>query len=229
MNRSVVPPRRLAQATSWVFDLDNTLYPASCLLFKAIERRMTQFVAQILDTDLDAALKVQKQYFKAHGATMRGLMIHHGVDPTVFLDYVHDVDLSPIPKSPQLNNALGRLPGRKIVFTNASVRHSERILNHLDIAHHFEAIFDIVASDYVPKPEPTVYASFVERYGIEPTTSVMVEDIAVNLKPAAAMGMATLWIKTDTKWGQYGSDEPHVQHVTEDLPGWLDALTSDVP
>lgn len=228
MSRFAPPPRRLAQSSSWVFDLDNTLYPASCLLFRAIERRMTQFVAETLGTDLDSAFKVQKQYFKDHGATMRGLMINHGVDPVRFLDYVHDVDLSPIPPSPQLDRALGRLPGRKLIFTNASVRHSERILGHLGIAHHFEAIFDIVASDYIPKPEPAVYATFVERYGVEPASSIMVEDIAVNLRPAAAMGMATLWVKTDTKWGQYKSDEPHVHHATEDLPGWLDELTSNV-
>lgn len=210
-----------------MFDLDNTLYPAACRLFLVIERRMTQFVAELLETDLDSALKVQKRYFLDHGATMRGLMIHHGVEPERFLAYVHDVDLTPIPPDPVLDAALTRLPGRKVIFTNASVHHAERVLNRLGVTEHFEAIFDIAAADYVPKPEPAVYDSFVRRLGIDPASSVMVEDMALNLKPAAAMGMATVWVKTDTRWGRIGSDEPHVHHVVENLSAWLAALTID--
>ena len=215
----------LIRAETWVFDLDNTLYPASSRLFDQVDWRMTHFIAEYLDVDPVAARKVQKTYFREHGTTMRGLMDRHGLDPKIFLDFVHDIDLSPISPCPVLAQSLDRLPGRKIIFTNGSVGHADRITRHLGIHHHFEGVFDIVQSDYVPKPAAAVYQRFIEIFDVDPATTVMVEDMAKNLVPAAALGMTTVWVRTDTTWGGEGADDGHIDHVIDDLSAWLGSLT----
>ena len=229
---TTAPPRsdanatRFAEADAWVFDLDNTLYPASSNLFDQIDHNITTFIAENLQLKWKDAYRVQKTYFHEHGTTMRGLMDRHGIDPAEFLEYVHDIKLSPVNPAPTLERALNRLSGRKIIFTNGSTDHAQRVMARLGVGHHFEAVFDIVESDYVPKPEPTVYARLVERYRINPTTTVMVDDIARNLAPAAALGMTTVWVRTGSQWGSDQSDGKHIHHVVDDLAHWLDDLTS---
>jgi putative hydrolase of the HAD superfamily len=205
----------------WVFDLDNTLYPAACKLFDQVDRRMGAFIAEEFDLDADTARRMQKRYFHEDGTTLRGLMRHHGTDPTRFLDYVHEIDLTAMPADPLLEAALGRLPGRKLVFTNGSAAHADRVLGKLGIAEHFEAVVDIVASDYVPKPEPAAYDRLVERFSIDPSRAVMVEDIAANLEPAHRLGMTTVWLRHADDWAHRPVDHPFVDHVIADLPAWL--------
>jgi putative hydrolase of the HAD superfamily len=215
----------LRGADAWIFDLDNTLYPARCNLFAQIDRRMGEYIARLLGTDFDSAKQLQKQYFRKHGTTMRGLMTEHGIEPGDFLDYVHDIDVSVVTPSADLERALGRLPGRKLVFTNGSVPHAERVLARLGIAHHFEAVFDIVASAYRPKPAPEPYRELCDRYAIEPGRSVMVEDIARNLVPAHAMGMTTVWVPGIDVWSTEHDGLDHVHHVVDDLVIWLDQVS----
>ncbi|MGY8992902.1 MAG: pyrimidine 5'-nucleotidase, partial [Rhodospirillales bacterium] len=171
----------------------------------------------------DDAHNLQKQYLLEYGTTLRGMMSVHGTDPSDYLDYVHDINLAPVQPDPTLNAALERLPGRKMIFTNADTNHAERVLNRLGITHHFEAIFDVVAGGYLPKPAPAVYDAMVRQFNITPSRSVMVEDMARNLIPAAALGMTTVWIRTDLNWhgdvdGDLGN---HVHHITDDLTSWL--------
>lgn len=211
----------LREAETWIFDLDNTLYPASCRLFDQVDRNITRFIMQFLEIDWDAAYALQKGYFRQHGTTMNGLMTLHGADPHEFLAFVHDIDLAPVDRNPAMDAALGKLPGRKIVFTNGSVDHAAGVMDALGVAHHFEAVFDIVASDYRPKPEPAVYAKFVAEHGIEPTASVMVEDMAKNLKPAHDLGMTCVWVRTESDWARDGHEGDHVHHVVDDLTDWL--------
>ena len=208
----------------WIFDLDNTLYPARCNLFDQIDRRMGAFIAALLEVDPVEARAVQKQYFHEHGSTLRGLMLEHGMEPRAFLDYVHDIDLTPVPPSPALDRALGRLKGRKLVFTNGSTRHAERVMGRLGITDHFEAVFDIAAADFLPKPDPIAYAKLVARFDIDPGVAAMVEDIPRNLKPAAALGMTTVWVPGTSPWSQAGPDDDHIDHVVPDLADWLTAL-----
>jgi len=208
-----------------VFDLDNTLYPSSCRLFDQVEKNMTRFIELLLKCERDEAYSVQKTYFREHGTTMAGLMHHHGVEPHDFMDFVHDIDLSGVPTDPDLDTALNRLPGQKIIFTNGSVNHAENITAHLGIRHHFDHVFDIVAANFVPKPARSVYDLLAERHDINPATSVMVEDMAINLKPAAEMGMTTVWVRTENEWGTKGSDGDHIHHVVDDLTGWLTQIT----
>jgi putative hydrolase of the HAD superfamily len=218
--------RRAFETTEvWLFDLDNTLYPASCRLFDQVDRNITNYICEHLGLEWDDAYRVQKSFFHKHGTTMRGLMSEHGTDPGHFLDYVHDIDLTPVDANPALEQALARLPGRKIIFTNGSVDHADNVMNKLGVRHHFEAVFDIVASDYRPKPEPAVYDKLVAEHGISAPKSVMVEDMARNLKPAHDMGMTCVWVRTETKWGQESSEDEHVHLAVDDLTEWLCDLT----
>lgn len=206
----------------WLFDLDNTLYPARCNLFAQTEWRIGAFIQRLLGVDAVRAREVQKEYWKAYGTSLRGLMVRHDCPPDEFLDYVHDIDYSPVPASPELDLALERLPGRKIVFTNGTVRHAERVLERLGVGRHFEAVYDIVAADYVPKPEPKVYRHLLERHGVDPAGAAMLDDIAINLKPASDLGMSTVWIRTpESRDRAAGLDLGYIEHQTDDLLHWL--------
>ncbi len=217
----------LRQAEAWVFDLDNTLYPPSTNLFAQIDERMRAFIAGFLELDLDEARRVQKTYFREYGTTLRGLMNRHGLDPGLFLEYVHAVDLDPVPPNPALGAALARLPGRKYIFTNASAAHAGRITDRLGVTRHFDAVFDIADAEYVPKPEPRVYDALVRCHGLDPGKTVMIEDIARNLAPAAALGMTTVWLRNDSPVGVEGADGDHVHHVIDDLVPWLEDVVAD--
>lgn len=210
---------------TWIFDLDNTLYPATCNLFAQIDVRMCDYISKFLGLESEAAYRKQKEYFRQYGTTLRGMMMCHDMDPHEFLDHVHDIDVSPVAPSPDLDAALGRLPGRKLIFTNATTDHAERVMDRLGVGHHFDGIFDIRRTDFVPKPEPAIYDMLIKDYAIDPKKSVMVEDISRNLAPAAALGMTTVWIKTDTKWGHVSAADEHVHHVIDDLNSWLAEIT----
>ena len=216
-----VKGRPLAEIETWIFDLDNTLYPASCRLFDQIHARMTQFIADRLDLSPEAALLLQKTYFREHGTTLRGLMTVNRVDPHDFLSFVHEIDLGCVPADPVLVGSLAALPGRKIIHTNGSERHALRLLDHLGIAGSFCGIIDIAASGYDPKPGLTGYRELLRRHEVTPGTALMVEDIARNLIPAAALGMTTAWVCTAADWAAAGSNGGHIHHVIEDLGDFL--------
>ena len=212
---------RLAGVDTWIFDLDNTLYAAKHSLFDQVEVRITDFVADFLNLERTEARSLQKQYFLDHGTTLNGLVTLHNCDPEEFLAYVHDVDYSPIPPDPDLDDALRRLPGRKLIFTNGDIPHAERAMDRLGVGHHFDTVFDIVASDYKPKPEPEVYDALVDVHGIEPSRAAFFEDIARNLKPAKDRGMATVWIEGDSNYAQSGADEGYIDFRAHELTPWL--------
>ena len=208
----------------WVFDLDNTLYPAQCRLFDQVAQRIGLYIADLLNLPLAEAKVVQRDFFKRHGTTLRGLMTEHGIDPQAFLRYVHDIDVTPVPPNPRLRSLLQQMPGPKVVFTNGSVDHADRIMTRLGIADQFSGIFDIVASDFIPKPEPGPYAKMVDQFGITPDRALMFEDIPRNLEPAAAMGMTTVLVEAPEAWNRADADADYIDHVTHDLTDWLAAL-----
>ena len=217
----------LKDAPVWLFDLDNTLYPSTANLFDEMDRRMCGFIADYLKIDHAEAYRVQKSYFREHGTTLKGLMDRHGMEPEAYLEYVHDVDMTRLAHDARLERALARLPGRKIVFTNATVPYSERVLGKLGIAHHFEAIYDIAAAAYVPKPHPSIYDDVVRRFGLVPRESVMVEDVARNLVPARALGMTTVWVETDRHRAHADATAVEADHKTDDLGRFLSEITAD--
>jgi putative hydrolase of the HAD superfamily len=211
----------LGAVETWVFDLDNTLYPASSGLFPLVQERMNEYICALLGVSLDEAKALRAKYFREHGTTMHGLMAVHRVDPHEFMAFVHDVDLSCVPANPALVQALRGLSGRKIVYTNGSVPHAENLLQHLGVSDLFDGIFDIVASDFAPKPSAAPFREFVRRYGVEPTRALMIEDMAKNLAPAAELGMTTAWVKTGVDWAAVASDADYINYVVEDLAGFL--------
>jgi putative hydrolase of the HAD superfamily len=215
--------RGLDQIDTWVFDLDNTLYPASCRLFDQVDRRMGEFICDFLKIDLVEARALQKRYFLEFGTTLSGLMANHGCPPERFLEHVHRLDLSPVQPDPALDRALAKLPGRKLIFTNGSVRHAENVMDRLGVARRFEGVFDIVAANYAPKPRAEAYAALVDRHRIEPRRAALIEDLPRNLEPAAALGMTTVLVLTDSEWAAHGADGDHIDHITDDLVAWLEA------
>lgn len=227
-------PRAFAHVDTWVFDLDNTLYPVARGPYPQIDGRIRDYIARALNLGPDEAHRKQKEYFYTYGTSLLGLIREHGTDPGDFLAYVHDVDLDCIPADPLLRAALEDLPGRKIVFTNADAPYAERVLERLGIAACFEGIFDIVAADYVPKPHKATYERMLARHGVAPRTAAMVEDLPRNLEPAAELGMTTVWVKNDGAWAlpPEGKAERmrafevmgRTHHVVEDLAAWIGAL-----
>ncbi|MGB8181913.1 MAG: pyrimidine 5'-nucleotidase, partial [Stellaceae bacterium] len=191
------PPRArsFGHIDTWIFDLDNTLYPSSCRLYIEVEQRMARYIMDELKLDLAGAHALRQRYFQEHGTTLRGLMNEYGVEPRRFLDYVHEIDVSAVQPAPALSRALTALPGRKLVFTNGTRRHAERVLDRLELIGHFDAIHDIVAIDFQPKPNAAGYRALIETYAIEPARAAMVEDMARNLPPAAVLGMTTIWLR----------------------------------
>ncbi|WP_299437238.1 pyrimidine 5'-nucleotidase [uncultured Rhodospira sp.] len=227
MTPTPAPACGLRHVEHWVFDLDNTLYPASAQVFAQMDARMKRFIADYLDLPEDEAFVVQKLYYHQYGTSMRGLMIEHGMDPHAFMDYVHDIDHTVIPPAPRLAAALAGLDGRKVVFTNGSRKHAEQVLERVGIADHVEAVFDIEAGLFVPKPHPETYDAMLRRFGLDARASAMVEDSLKNLVPAHALGMTTVLVRDPSHWSfDPDADWSHCQHVTDDLTAWLEAVVA---
>lgn len=220
--------RGFSHIDTWVFDLDNTLYPASCRLFDQIDRNMTGLVAEILKVPAAEAKAIQKGLFHKYGTTLRGLMVEHEVDPAHFLRHAHAIDYTPVPPDAALDQALAALEGRKLIFTNGTVAHAEGVLNRLGIARHFHDIFDIVHSNYIPKPQRGPYEEFIRHTNIQAGTSAMFEDIARNLEAPHDLGMTTVLITSDHNGDANllnGAELPgYVHHTTGHLAGFLNTL-----
>lgn len=227
----VEAPRTFDRTDVWVFDLDNTLYPAECNLFAEIDRRMGEFIARLLGVSFQQARHLQKTYYRQFGTTLNGLMLVHKLDPKPFLDYVHDIDLAPITPSPELAAAIDRLPGRKLIYTNGSRLHAERVAEKLGVLHLFEDICDIESSAYVPKPDPKAYERMLKAHGVDPARSAMFEDMPHNLEAPHALGMTTVLVHSSymdhpiqLQIKDWKAPPAHVHHMTEDLRGFLEAL-----
>lgn len=217
------PPDRAAldHVEAWIFDLDNTLYPPTVDLFIQIDHRMKAFIARELNLSPDNAFRLQKAYYRAHGTTLRGLMLNHGTDPEAFLEYVHDIDHTVLPANPDLRRGLVALPGRRFIYTNGTQRHAEQVLAALGVTDLFDGVFDIRAGDYLPKPDPAPYRSMLQSLSVNPRQAAMFEDSFRNLAPAAALGMVTIWVRHPEHTPGPGDDLSHCRFVTDDLPGWL--------
>ncbi|HEY2010420.1 MAG TPA: pyrimidine 5'-nucleotidase [Rhizomicrobium sp.] len=213
---------------NWIFDLDNTLYRADNGIFAQIEARMTDYVMAFLKLERDAAYARQKDLYRRYGTTLNGLMIEHGAEPDAYLSYVHDIDLSSLGPDQALGEAIARLPGRRFVFTNGCRDHAARILDRLKMTTLFDAVWDIRSMDFAPKPEPRAYASVVEAAKVTSSAAAMFDDIARNLVPARAMGMTTVWLKTDAPWGHQGPlmdvAQGDIDHETDNLTEFLNSI-----
>lgn len=221
-----VPPE-LSHIDAWIFDLDNTLYPARVDLFAQIDRRMTAYIARLLDLDLVAARRLQKSWFHAHGTTLAGLMAEHGVDPHAFLADVHDIELDVLDHDAPLAAAVARLPGRKLVFTNGDVPYASRVLERLGLGESFEAIHDVHAMALRPKPAASAYRGLCDAHGIEPATALFVDDMTRNLAPAKAIGMTTVWVDNGSEQAPGGDGRAFIDYTVAELGPWLHAILED--
>ena len=213
---------------SWIFDLDNTLYRADNGIFSQIEARMTQYVMAFLRLPRDAAYARQKELYQRYGTNLNGLMQEHGTPPEDYLGYVHDIDLSELAADERLAAAIAALPGRRYVFTNGCRDHAARILERLGMTGLFDAVWDIRTIAFAPKPKAEAYASVVRESGINCAEAAMFDDIARNLAPARALGMTTVWLKTDSPWGKHGPlldvARGDIDHETDNLTQFLNSI-----
>ena len=225
MNQRKAPA--FGHVRDWIFDLDNCLYPASTGLFALIDERMGAYIQRLLDCDRDEARRVQKAHFHEHGTTLAGLMKNHDVDPSDFLDDVHAIPLDRVQCDERLGAALSRLPGRRFLFTNGDAPYARRVLEAIGVGAHFDELHDIHASELRPKPDPHGYALLCERFGIDPARALLVDDMAINLKPAKALGMTTVWVDNGSERGSHGADHSFIDHRIGDVADWLESIVED--
>ncbi|VXC54134.1 HAD family hydrolase [Sphingomonas sp. T1] len=214
---------RLDHVRNWIFDLDNTLYPASADLFSQVDARMTGFIQDLLGLEHDEARRVQKGYFHNHGTTLSGLMTEHQVDPHAFLAHVHDIEMDVLEHDAPLVAAIAKLPGRKLIFTNGDTPYALKILDRLGLGASFEAIHDIHAMDLMPKPHASAYAGFCTAFDIDPTQSLFVDDMVRNLLPAKAIGMTTVWVDNGSEQSP-GAERDHIDFTIPVLAPWLETI-----
>lgn len=225
MQKNITDYKKLENVDHWVFDLDNTLYPHQVNLFSQVDQKMGEFIQDKLGVAYDDAKVLQKSYFMEHGTTLRGLMSEHGIEPNEYLKFVHDIDFSVLTVDKVLIDALEKLPGEKFIYTNASTDYAINVLSHIGLGGFFKDIFDIHGADFLPKPNMGSYHKMIDKFGINPEKSIMVEDIAGNLKPAADLGMTTVWVKTGVHWSDNGLENTPIDFTTHDLSSWLSEIT----
>ena len=223
--------RSFAHVDTWVFDLDNTLYPHHVNLWQQVDARIGEFVGDWLNVSPEEARRIQKDYYRRYGTTMRGMMTEHGVRADDYLAYVHQIDHSPLEPNPAMGEAIARLTGRKLILTNGSTDHVDAVLARLGIAGHFDGVFDIIAAELEPKPAPQTYQRFLKLHDVDATRAAMFEDLARNLVVPHALGMTTVLVVPDgtrdvvrEDWELEGRGALHVDHVTDDLTGFLQEL-----
>jgi putative hydrolase of the HAD superfamily len=221
---------RFGHVETWIFDLDNTLYPSEAKLWPQVDDRITLFLADLFGLDSMSARALQKYYYHTYGTTLKGLMDEHAIEPADFLDFAHQIDLSLLDPDPALGKAIEALPGRKLILTNGSRQHADNVSRKLGIRDHFEEIFDIVAADFVPKPEARTYERFLDLHQIDPAKAAMFEDLEKNLVVPSKMGMVTVLVLPKTPdpfreaHEQAAVEAGHVDFSTVDLAGFLEDL-----
>ena len=208
----------------WIFDLDNTLYSGNTRVFEQVDKKMTEYISKRLKVDKQEAKKIQKNYFHEYNTTLNGMIKNHKIDAHEFLDLVHDINIDFLQKDPGLAKEIEKLDGIKIIFTNGSRKHALNVTKKLGIDQLFDDIFDIVDSDFIPKPMIEPYKKLVEKHKIDPKLCVLIEDIARNLKPAYEMGMKTVWIENDEPWASKFSDSEFINYKTNNLSEFLEKI-----
>lgn len=229
---SALPPlpsiaQAFAHVDTWVFDLDNTLYPHEARVWPQVDERITLFLSELFGLDGLSSRALQKYFYQKHGTTLKGLMEEHAIHPDDFLDFVHEIDLSLLDANPNLGEAIAALPGRKLIYTNGTRRHAENVAGKLGILDRFDGVFGITEGGFQPKPERAAFEAFFKAFDVAPARSAMFEDIEKNLVVPHAMGMKTVLVVPRTPdpfreaWEQAAVAEGHVHHVTDNLDAFL--------
>ena len=214
-----MPKAAFSHVETWVFDLDNTLYPPEVRLFDQIEVRMTAWVQDALGVDTETANHLRKEYWLRYGTTLAGLMREHEVDPTPYLTDVHDISFDALEPDADLARAIADLPGRAIVYTNGSEPYARRVIEARGLSGLFEAVYGVEHAEFHPKPERRAFEAIIARDGFDPARAAMFEDDARNLAEPRALGMRTVHV------APLPEPAPHIEHHTDDLTGFLRRLT----
>ncbi len=213
-----MPKQHFSDVKTWVFDLDNTLYPPHVRLFDQIERRMTQYVMDILRIDRARADHLRHQYWHEHGTTLAGLMREHDIDPAPYLIDVHDISFDCLEPDAQLKTRIQALPGRKIVYTNGSAPYARRVIEKRGLTGVFDVVYGVENAGFLPKPDSRAFDAIFALDGLRPTQAAMFEDDARNLEAPHAMGMRTVHVAPKPETAD------HIHHSTDDLAGFLAEL-----
>ena len=213
--------KELINIKYWIFDLDNTLYSGDTKVFDQVDKKMSKFISDKLGVSIEEAKKIQKNYFYEYNTTLNGMIKNHKIDADEFLEFVHDVNLDFLKADKPLEKEISNLNGKKFIFTNGSRAHAANVTKRIGIEKLFDGVFDIVESEFIPKPSVEPYKKIIEKYKIEPQYSIFIEDIARNLKPAYDLGMKTVWIKNDEPWAAKFSDSDFINYKTDNLAKFL--------
>jgi putative hydrolase of the HAD superfamily len=200
--------KNLLDIKYWIFDLDNTLYSGQTKVFSEVDKKMSAFISKKMSVDLIKAKEIQKKYFYESGTTLSGLMKHDGIDPHEFLEFVHDIDISWLPKDLLLKEELIKIKEKKYIFTNGSHAHVENVTKQLGIDGLFDGVFDIIDANFIPKPHIDPYKKIMKKFDLDPKKSILIEDIAHNLEQAKNLGMKTCWLENDESFAKKDANKP---------------------
>ncbi len=216
--------KELTKIKYWIFDLDNTLYSGQTKVFSEVDKKMSSFISKKFNVDIAEAKKIQKEYFYEYGTTLSGLMKKKDVNPNEFLEFVHDIDISWLPKDNFLKEELIKIKDKKYIFSNGSHAHIENVTNQLGINGLFDGAFDITDADFVPKPHLDPYKKLIDKFNLDPKKSILIEDIAHNLKQAKNLGMKTCWLENDEAFAKKDADKPYIDYKINNLPSFLQEI-----
>ena len=216
--------KELTKIKYWIFDLDNTLYSGQTKVFSEVDKKMSSFISEKFNVDLIEAKKIQKEYFHEYGTTLSGLMKKKNVDPNEFLEFVHNIDISWLPKDKFLREELIKIKEKKYIFSNGSHAHIENVTNQLGINGLFNGAFDITDGDFIPKPHLEPYKKLIDKFELDPEQSILIEDIAHNLEQAKNLGMKTCWLKNDEAFAKKDADKAYIDYKINNLPSFLQKI-----
>ena len=216
--------KNLLDIKYWIFDLDNTLYSGQTKVFSEVDKKMSAFISEKMNVDLIKAKEIQKKYFYEYGTTLSGLMKQDNIDPHDFLEFVHDIDISWLPQDLKLKEELIKIKEKKYIFTNGSHAHVENVTKQLGIDGLFDGAFDIVDANFVPKPHVDPYKKIIEKFKLDPKTSILIEDIAHNLEQAKNLGMKTCWLENEEAFAKKDADKPYIDYKIKNLPSFLQEI-----
>ena len=216
--------KELTEIKYWIFDLDNTLYSGQTKVFSEVDKKMSSFISKKFNIDLVEAKKIQKEYFYEYGTTLSGLMKNRNVDPNEFLEFVHDIDISWLPKDEHLKEELIKIKEKKYIFSNGSHAHIKNVTNQLGIYGLFDGAFDITDANFVTKPHLEPYKKIIEKFKLDPKKSILIEDIAHNLEQAKNLGMKTCWLENDETFAKKDANKPYIDYKINNLPSFLQKI-----
>ena len=208
----------------WIFDLDNTLYNGQTKVFSEVDKKMSAYISKKLNISLVEAKDLQKKYFYENGTTLSGLMKHNNIDPYEFLEFVHEIDISWLPKDKLLRNELIKIKEKKFIFTNGSHSHVRNVTEQLGISDLFDGAFAITDANFIPKPFKEPYEKLIKKFNIEPAKSILIEDIAHNLEQAKNLGMKTCWLENEESFAKKDADKPYIDYKIKNLPSFLQKI-----